>query len=786
MGSDDGRIGSTQEKKSFLIGEERLEAVEEDAFGHKAHVETLEDIVKEVTTPWHIALYGTWGAGKSTIVNLLYKRIRASQASDSEYEELNDNEIPTQREFQDTLCVSFNAWKHAEDSIRTELLLDLNQSLQEELNLRFGIDPEREPEDADVAASEDDQNELYGRTNGVLGSERIINTLYNVEERSNEKTNGLKQTITNIDDSIIYAVATLSVLAVFYFVVSVSSLPFREALMSGMRTFGLALVGIGLANALFGVVLEEVRDSRKDVDRTLANPQTEWSGAYENLFNAIIDAADKQYQDRQQTDDPRELKRVVITVDDLDRCQSQTTYEILIALKSFLSHDICVYIIPCDEDALYKHLEAADQGDYLGDTVNQQNFLAKFFETELEIPTPSDSRLADYFDNRQKQFDRSFDSRSLEILRAAELNTPRRVTRALNRLVVLEELGSNRGVIDDERVRSEVNTPSGSTEVDDEQDEWDPGRAFLAFVSILQKDYPRFHAELERDPDLLTEVFEELGGGFSTGDRQGLDPLLDEIHVPEDRRDPLLAFLTAAQDVAEAIESPEPYLRLSGERPDPTEIFKARFDRNRIESLRTFVQEHRVDPSEELNEDNDGNDMDDDDDDGRQSTEITEAEIQTFVSYVERKVRDETTQFEALPTAIGIADIFDTDQQRQIAEAVLSALENEQPSELLGDIELSSMEPILSVLSQAKIREFLRLYVQSIVGDDGLRTENFASLIDGPGKPFEDEATQQAFTETIRSARRRGVLSDEAFARILADVRTGKPELYTPELVACK
>ena len=749
---------------AFLIGEERLESVSQDAFGHTAHVETLEDIVKEVDTPWHIALYGVWGSGKSTIVNLLYKRIRASQSSRSEYEDIDAEGASTESEFQNTLCVSFNAWKHAEDSVRTELLLDLNKSLQDELDRRFGSANTEPTETSIQDESDSDPHELYNQNHGVLSSERIINILYNVEDRSEESTKSVTQAVRKMDPIFsVTIVGGLVLLFVVGFAMTSVSLP------PLVRT-GLAVItSVGIVGALLNVVLDDFRESRKEVDKTLANPQHEWSGAYENLFNAIVDETQQQYRDNQDTDSPDDIDRIVITIDDLDRCRSQTTYQILIALKSFLSHDKCVYIIPCDEDALYKHLEAADQGEYLGDTINQQNFLAKFFETELEIPTPSENRLEEYFEQRQTQFERSFEPRSLQVLKDAELNTPRRVTRALNRLTVLNELGVNRDVIEP--------SEEGDSVASDTDSQVQMEKAFLAFISVLQKDYPRFHAELERDPDLLTEVFDELGGGFSTGDRQGLDPVLDEIHVSEERRDPLLAFLNASQDVAREIESPEPYLRLSGESPDPEEIFKARFDRNRVESLREFVGSVR-EQSEETTDETDTNTS--------EHREAINTQLLAFVNYTERKVRDETTQFEALPTAIGIADAFERDHQRRIAEAVLAALQDEQPGELLGDIELSTLEPIFSVLSQTQTKQFLRLYVQSIVGDEGLRSDNFASLINGPGKPFEDETIQREFTDTIRSARQRGVLTDESLGKVLTDVRTNKPELYTPELVACK
>lgn len=799
--TDDPTDGGT-----FLLGEGGLETVEEDAFGHRAHVRTLEDIVNRVETPWHVALYGTWGSGKSTIIDLLYKRIRASQESVSAYADVDTENIATRNDFENTLCVKFNAWKHAEDSIRTELLLDLNESLQVELDRRFGERADEQSQSTPSSAATDgNREELYDRQKGILGPEKIVDILYNAKQHEAKEKKPWREAIREVDPLFRWTLPVFVLALLVAGVLSFSnvSIPFLSEVVTIVLGLGAAFFALGFGSAYLNSALDEIREARRNVDKTLANPQNEWSGAYENLFNAIIAGVDTQYNERQASDTPSDVDRIIITVDDLDRCQSQTAYEILIALKSFLSHPKCIYIIPCDEDALYKHLEAADEGEYLGDTVNQQNFLAKFFETELEIPAASARRLNEYFERRCAEIDRSFDERSLEVLKDANLNTPRRITRALNRLAVLEELGHNRGVVSEvgataaeqtddptpaegdeqESDSTTSTTDTESTTVDAQTDtaEWDSERAFLALVSILQNDYPRFHAELERDPDLLNEVFAELSGGFSTAEHQGLDPLLEEIGVPEERRDSLLAFLNESRDVAQSIESPEPYLRLSSESPSIPDIFQARFDRNRVESLRALISEQRKIIQDAETEGKSGQKASPIQDD---ELESVNSDLLQCVNYVERKVRDETTQYNALPTAIGIADAFSDEHQGRIADAVLAALKDERPGDLLQDIELAAMEPVLAALPDRT--ELLRLYIQSIIDEEGLRTENFASLIDGPDKPFENQRLQEEFRETIQSARRRNTLSDEEFGEVLAEVRGKKRELYTPELVRCK
>lgn len=782
MQSEENPAGGREDAdREFLVGETKLEDFTEDAFGHEAYVDTLEKIVMEVSQSWHIALYGTWGAGKSSIVNLLYKRVRASQADGDQYPDVDPSIADGSGEFTDTICVSFDAWKHAEDSLRTELLLDLNQSLQNELDNRFGATGEQDSRTADGIDPDTEQLSLHSRTRGVLSSERLVNELYNTQEITERDTKSFRESLGDIDNILLAGLAAIVVygLVLVGFQVlgnplSISSETF--ALLNGLAT---AILVLGGGNALLSSFLDELREARRDVNRKVANPQNEWSGAYENLFNAIVSQTAQEYARRHPADDA-ELEQILITIDDIDRCQSQTALEILIGLKSFLSHDRCVYIVPCDEDALYEHLEAADDGEYLSDAANQQNFLAKFFETELEIPTPSEQRLDRYFEERREQFDRAFDPRSLEVLQQANLDTPRRITRALNRLVVLEELAENRGVltevdpggseVDDLRPGADRQEGTPARALASGEDEWNPQRAFLAVVSILQTDYARLHAALERDPELLDELYEHLEGGFVSGERQGLDPLFDSLSIPEGRRDPLVRFLERTRDVADEIDSPGPYLRLTGRTPSPVGRFKSRFDRGRTEAARELieVQEKMADP------------------DGQEGSEKAEDALEEMTEHIAQKLSEESAQRAAFPTAVGVASALRKDRREKVAEAVISALKQEQPQELLSEMRLSEFEDLLDSLPPDRTRTFLKLYVQSVVGDDGLRSDNFTSLMEAPGELLETPEIQQEFAETIHTGRRRGHIRDTKLGAILADVREEKPELYTPELIRQK
>ncbi|WP_281196153.1 P-loop NTPase fold protein, partial [Halorubrum sp. F4] len=133
---------TNESNTSNFLTDEPIESDEEDAFQHTEYVDALERILGSVEAPWHIGIFGKWGSGKTSIIRLLFNRI----------EEQDTNG--------ETVCIEFDAWKHADDSVRTELLLTLDQEL----------------------------GKHAGKKDGLIGEDDITGQLYDVDEQKNEKT----------------------------------------------------------------------------------------------------------------------------------------------------------------------------------------------------------------------------------------------------------------------------------------------------------------------------------------------------------------------------------------------------------------------------------------------------------------------------------------------------------------------------------------------------------------------------------------------------------------------
>ncbi|NLT51327.1 MAG: hypothetical protein GXX85_10455 [Ignavibacteria bacterium] len=96
--------------KLFLT-DQALQNSENDEFGHNDYAALLEKLVKEQPTPFNIGIFGKWGVGKSTIVNLLKERLK----DDIKKEKIKFLEI--------------RVWKYDQNSLRRKFIVKIAEGL---------------------------------------------------------------------------------------------------------------------------------------------------------------------------------------------------------------------------------------------------------------------------------------------------------------------------------------------------------------------------------------------------------------------------------------------------------------------------------------------------------------------------------------------------------------------------------------------------------------------------------------------------------------------------------
>ena len=98
---------------------------QEMRFGHPSIADNLEDIILSCPTPFTVGLFGKWGVGKTSIINILKERLLS----------------------EDVATVIFDIWKHEGDSLRrtflkeaTNQLKKQDRGLEDTFTLDYGVD----------------------------------------------------------------------------------------------------------------------------------------------------------------------------------------------------------------------------------------------------------------------------------------------------------------------------------------------------------------------------------------------------------------------------------------------------------------------------------------------------------------------------------------------------------------------------------------------------------------------------------------------------------------------
>lgn len=202
---------------------------------------------------------------------------------------------------------------------------------------------------------------------------------------------------------------------------------------------------------------------------------------FANLFDDVLNKGKK--------------KRYVVFVDELDRCSPQDVMIALEGLRTFLGNDRCVFVVAFDREAVastiaqnIKHSvpDAPSSPYYL----TSGEYLDKIFQFQLSLPPQSPHTFRPFAMSLVKtkggvweklaEGDEGQLERVVTLLSPMHLASPRRTKVLLNdyavNLRVFESLGFN----------------------------WRARAEEIAILTVFQTEFPRFAADLEREPSLIS------------------------------------------------------------------------------------------------------------------------------------------------------------------------------------------------------------------------------------------------------------------------------------------
>lgn len=131
------------------------------------------------------------------------------------------------------------------------------------------------------------------------------------------------------------------------------------------------------------------------------------------------------------------IKRVVIVIDNIDRCNSEQAYNLLTDIKTFLCNEPfnIVFVIPVDDEALRKHiLNSTNSSDSDECTRDKEEFLRKFFNVTLRIKPHQPTEMYEFAQKLNDKYALGFKNATINIASKEYAKNPRRVIQLFNNL----------------------------------------------------------------------------------------------------------------------------------------------------------------------------------------------------------------------------------------------------------------------------------------------------------------------------------------------------------------
>jgi hypothetical protein len=371
-----------------------------DLLGMADYAQVLADFIRTVPPPFTIGISGEWGDGKSSYVELTHYY-------------LQNSELPPGRKRQEVIFIPFSAWPYTtSDELWRALILEIARTLYlvpvgypSPKDLRQRTPPERTgllPAIADLLSKDAmvldqaskpvspylDYDELLAR---------LDKRLYARIERQPEQGFEINQ-----------QTALLAVLSG-----TLAALGPLSPLVAGLRSF------LGMDSQV--ELADLVRQQKNEFARETIQSVLEFQQEFQRIFKERAHG-----------------KMVCVFIDDLDRCLPNVALDLLEAIKIFLGHVECIFIVAADQQLIgeglrlrYRDLYETGKTDEVDVYLKQkgQQYLEKVIQLGIRVPPRNAEQIHAFI---SAQF--PIWTPATDIIQTAVETNPRRIKQFCNRL----------------------------------------------------------------------------------------------------------------------------------------------------------------------------------------------------------------------------------------------------------------------------------------------------------------------------------------------------------------
>lgn len=415
-----------REKRKLFI-DAPVDTDDDLELGVMPFIDELADTVNSNPAPLHIALFGPWGSGKSTVVRALKRRLVAEA----------NQPAPMK-------VAVVDAWKHRHDSMRRRLILDaaacVDQGLEEEIRRQF-----YKP-----------LPNVSVTTAGFFSKHWWRNVWHRL------------LSLCAYLLAAVFATGLIGYIRVWVGgTVYIPSWAFFYKWVDVSADLAVAPVAVAVASYAIAAMTREYAGRGGNVE-VAATEQ------FEERLGAILRAL--------------KGKRLLIVIDELDRCPPEQVLDVLEAIRTFMNTPDCSFLVACDRDVLDRAIAVRAESFQK----SSQEYLEKIFDVTVTLPPVRHRDMITYAekllvkqqltpdkgDEGTAELKRLQADGTLQILLWSGVTSPRKVKRLLNDFLVRRDLAQLRTL--------------------------EPCDPLVAKLTVLAQDFPDFLRQLQRYPALLT------------------------------------------------------------------------------------------------------------------------------------------------------------------------------------------------------------------------------------------------------------------------------------------
>jgi hypothetical protein len=179
----------------------------------------------------------------------------------------------------------------------------------------------------------------------------------------------------------------------------------------------------------------------------------------------------------------RNLEKIIIVIDNIDRCSDEIALELMNSVKNFLGNKPNLYfLLPVDEKSLLSHIERKGISDK-----NSTEFLRKFFDIIIRIKHFQVYDLFDFTESLNKDYGLKYSPDTIDVISQEFVSNPRQIIQLINNLAFELEFFRIR-YKDDFVLKYE---------------------ALICKALILREQWPDYYRQVAMQPSLLTKPLSE-------------------------------------------------------------------------------------------------------------------------------------------------------------------------------------------------------------------------------------------------------------------------------------